>query len=43
MLLFLAENIPYEVNISKLASYLEISKNTVLSYLDSMKRAELLT
>ena len=42
MLLFLAENIPYEVNISKLASYLEISKNTVLSYLDSMKRAELL-
>ena len=42
MLLFLAGNIPYEVNISKLASYLEISKNTVLSYLDSMKRAELL-
>ena len=42
MLLFLAGTIPYEVNISKLASYLEISKNTVLSYLDSMKRAELL-
>ena len=42
MLLFLAGNIPYEVNISKLASYLKISKNTVLSYLDSMKRAELL-
>ncbi len=42
MLLFLAGNIPYEVNISKLASYLEISKNTVLSYLDSMNRAELI-
>ena len=42
MLLFLADNLPYEVNISKLASYLEINKNTVLSYLDSMRRAELL-
>lgn len=42
MLMFLASSIPYEVNISKLASYLEISKNTVLSYLDSMNRAELI-
>lgn len=42
MMMFLAENNPYEVNIAKLASYLEISKNTVLSYLSSMERAELL-
>ena len=42
MLLFLADNLPYEVNISKLASYLEINKNTVLNYLNAMKRAELL-
>lgn len=42
MLLFLANNVPYEVNIAKLASYLELTKNTVLSYLSSMQRAELL-
>ena len=42
MLLFLADNVPFEVNISKLASYLELNKLTVLSYLNSMKRAELL-
>jgi len=42
MLLFLSENIPYEVNIAKLASYIELNKNTVLSYLSSMKKAELL-
>ncbi len=42
MLLFLSENIPYEVNITKLASYLEINKNTVLAYLGFMKKAELL-
>jgi hypothetical protein len=42
MLLFLAGNLPYEVNISKLASYLELNKNTVLSYLSAMKKAELL-
>lgn len=42
MLLFLANNLPYEVNIAKLASYLEINKSTVLSYLSSMGRAELL-
>lgn len=42
MLLFLANNLPYEVNIAKLASYLEINKSTVLSYLSSMDRAELL-
>lgn len=42
MLLFLADNLPYEVNIAKLAAYLELSKNTVLSYLDSMRRTELL-
>lgn len=42
MLLFLADNLPYEVNIAKLASYLELSKNTVLNYLNALKRAELL-
>ncbi len=42
MLLFLANNVPYEVNIAKLSSYLEINKNTVLSYLSSMSRAELI-
>ncbi len=42
MLLFLAGNLPYEVNIAKLSSYLELNKNTVLSYLSRMQRAELL-
>lgn len=42
MLLYLADNIPYEVNIAKLSSYLELNKTTVLSYLSSMQRAELL-
>ena len=42
MLLYLADNPPYEVNIVKLAAYLEINKTTVLSYLASMQRAELL-
>lgn len=42
MMQYLADNIPYEVNISKLASYLEINKNTVLGYLASMDKAELI-
>lgn len=42
MMLFLANNLPYNVNIAKLSSYLELNKSTVLSYLSSMKRAELL-
>lgn len=42
MLMFLADNIPYEVNVSKLSSYLEINKNTTLAYLSNMQRAELL-
>ena len=42
MMLFLANNQPYDVSIAKLSSYLEINKTTVLSYLSSMKRAELL-
>ena len=42
MMLFLANNVPYDVNIAKLASYLELNKNTVLSYLASMQKAELL-
>jgi predicted AAA+ superfamily ATPase len=42
MLMFLSNNIPYEVNIAKLSSYLELNKATVLSYLSSLKKAELL-
>ena len=42
MLMFLCNNLPYEVNIAKLASYLELNKATVLSYLSGLKKAELL-
>ena len=42
MLLYLAENVPYEVNIAKLSSYLELNKQTVLGYLSYLQRAELL-
>lgn len=42
MLTFLSENIPYEVNIAKLASYLELNKTTVLNYLTGMHKAELI-
>lgn len=42
MLLFLANNVPYDVSIAKLSSYLGINKTTVLSYLASMQKAELL-
>ena len=42
MMMFLCNNVPYEVNIAKLAAYLELNKATVLSYLSSMSRAELL-
>lgn len=41
LLLFLASNLPYEVNIAKLASYLELNKQTILSYLTALHRAEL--
>ena len=42
LLLFLAENVPYEVNIAKLSTYLELNKQTVLSYLNTLQRSELL-
>ena len=42
LLLFLAENVPYEVNIAKLSTYLELNKQTVLGYLSGLQRAELL-
>ena len=42
LLLYLADHVPYEVNIAKLSMYLELNKQTVLSYLNSLKRAELL-
>ncbi|MGN1245254.1 MAG: ATP-binding protein [Muribaculaceae bacterium] len=43
MLMYLAANSPFEVNIAKLATYLELNKATVLSYLSSMSRAELIS
>lgn len=42
LLLYLADNIPFEINIAKLSSYLELNKTTVLSYLNCLQRAELL-
>ena len=42
MLTFLANNVPYEVNIAKLSSYLELNKTTVLSYLNHLHRAQLI-
>ena len=42
LLMFLADNLPYEVNIAKLAAYLEINKTTVLNYLACMHKAELI-
>lgn len=42
LLMLLAENVPFEVNIAKLSTYLELNKLTVLSYLSSLQRAELL-
>ncbi len=42
MMMYLSNNTPYEVNIAKLSSYLEISKAATLNYLSSMHRAELL-
>ena len=42
LLMFLSENVPYEVNIAKLSSYLEINKLTTLNYLSNLQRAELL-
>lgn len=43
MLMYLAANSPFEVNIAKLATYLELNKATVLSYLSCMARAELIS
>lgn len=42
MLIYLAHNTPYEVNISKLSAYLELNKNTVLAYLNYFNKAQLL-
>jgi hypothetical protein len=42
MISYLATHIPFEVSISKLSSYLEINKLTVLNYLYHMQRAELI-
>lgn len=42
LLLFVAGNVPYEVNIVKLSAYLELNKATVLNYLSALNRAELL-
>ena len=42
MLIFLCNNVPYEVNIAKLSAYLELNKATVLNYLAGLQKAELL-
>lgn len=42
LILYLADNLPYEVNIAKLSAYLEINKTTVLSYLSYLHKAEIL-
>lgn len=42
MLMYLSDNLPYQVNIAKLSAYLEINKITTLNYLSSLFRAELL-
>lgn len=42
LLLFIAGNVPYEVNIAKLSAYLEINKATLLNYLNALNRAELI-
>ena len=39
---FLADTHPFELNISKLSARLELNKQTVLSYINSLGRAELL-
>lgn len=39
---FLADSVPYEVNIAKLSARLELNKHTVLGYINSLGRAELL-
>lgn len=39
---FLADSHPYELNVSKLSSRLELNKHTMLSYINSLGRAELL-
>lgn len=39
---FLADSVPYELNIAKLSARLELNKQTVLGYINSLSRAELL-
>lgn len=39
---YLADSVPFELNIAKLSARLELNKYTVLSYINSLKRAELL-
>lgn len=39
---FLADSVPYELNTAKLSARLELNKHTVLSYINSLGRAELL-
>ena len=39
---FIADSVPYELNIAKLSARLELNKQTVLSYINNLDRAELL-
>jgi len=34
---------PFEVNITKIASHIEVSRNTIYTYLDALKKADLLS
>ena len=42
MIQYLADSHPFELNIAKLSARLELNKHTVLSYINSLGRAELL-
>lgn len=39
---FLADSVPYELNVAKFSARLELNKHTVLSYINSLERAGLL-
>lgn len=43
LIAYLAQNVPFQVNIAKLSSYLELNKHTVLNYLSSLHRGELIS
>ncbi|MCQ2973699.1 MAG: AAA family ATPase [Bacteroidales bacterium] len=42
LIMFLANNVPFDVNIAKLSTYLEINKQTTLHYLSALNRAQII-